>query len=77
MGFNCSTLSDEQRSIILCAMERAVLDWGWATADDGGDEVRAARIVEAKDAVEAGHYESEDEIVASYVGAWFDDLGLR
>ena len=77
MGFNCSVLTTEQKDTVLCALEQAGLEWDWATADDEGDEVRASRIIEAKDAVAAGNYESEGEMIASYVGALFDDFGIQ
>ena len=77
MGFNCSVLTTEQKDTVLCALEQAGLEWDWATADDEGDEVRASRIAEAKDAVAANNYESEDEMIASYVGAFFDDFGIQ
>jgi len=76
-GFDCATLTDEQMDTVGMAAENAWLNWDWATADDEGDEVRASRIIEAKDAVAACGAETEGEMIALCVGIWFDDFGIQ
>lgn len=84
LGFDCSSLTDDQMTDIGMAYERADVEWSWAGADEkdwrnGGwtREYYTARIYEAKVAVGACGAETLDEMVCLYVGGMWDDLRLE
>ena len=74
LGYDCSGLTDDEMNQVGRAAERAVLDWDWATADWEGDERRARRIGEAKDAVHCTNCSTEDEMIGNSVGATLDEI---
>ena len=76
LGYDCSNLSVEQMDEVGMAAERAQHDWDWAQASSDGSEDRDLKVLEAKQNVAASDAQSEDELVARYVGGFYDDYGL-
>jgi hypothetical protein len=74
LGYDCSGLTDDEMNQVGQAAERAFLNWDWATADDEGDERRARRIGEAKDAVHYANCSTEDEMISNSVEATLDEI---
>jgi hypothetical protein len=75
-GYDCSMLTAEQMDEVGMAAERAWCDWEWAEAKLDGDEEYNARVRLARANVKACGATSENEMVGSYVGGFYDDYGI-